>query len=1279
MSTKNRTTNPGVSVQVTVLHASGKFYAEKANVKLVREKEEFNLVQGERYPHYGGNVPPGEYVLEVTASGLNAPPKTIQVGNKPYTTCAYLGKKGWPCYRLGENIIPFTPPNDLLAVAFPAGGKADVKRMTAQSDDLAKKLPLKPYDPSTTGPKKAGSRKSTERGHIKAGGAVWLFQITEKDTPELRKRLSGQIKEIAGKEARVGVPVDLEENQVKVMDNRFVVRFRESVSIQDRDLIFEQVGARVVRSFRQAKNACLIELPSEDFNQNLQIIEDWFQKGLLVYGEPDIMAELTDDAFPQDAPNDPTYTNQANLTLQQVDWAWRILNNINPDLTTGSPSVYVASLDRGIDLDHPDIGGNLTDGSPQIARCFDFSGMRECTVPGYTPDTDHGMGVYGIIAALADNNEDIAGIAPNTHQIGMERPSLTSADYPDVLLWAAGFTTGNGDPDWPAEPLPNGAAIISCSHGSNGLALSGIMDDTLQDLANNGRGGLGTVVIYSAGNSNTLITGFRTWAAHPNTLAIANSAQPDGGGVERKVGTSNFGPEIDVCAQGAGAPSLNASGGEQNFGGTSAAAPTVAGIAALILSNEPGLTWAQVRDRLRNTAEIIDAANADPVGQWVGGFSQWYGFGRVNAAFAVCGGQPDVTLDTPSINFNDIPEGETTMRAAVFTVESCLPVTLSIVSGPGGDFSTPLGTTVSLDLTSDNSPREARLWVAYTGTTAGSTDSDSITVRWEETGEEWPIPINANTVTRPTAAVMLVLDQSNSMSFNSGIDPTTTRGDVLKFSAPPLVDVLEDQNAIGIIQFDHDPHDIMAIEVAAPLGRPLANGHIASYVHNPNGWTSIGEAVQRAHDLLDMETGYEVKAMIVLTDGREHHGPHTRNYIADVASLINEQVFAIGLGTPENLQPAALQDLCDGNDGYLLMTGDLDLDAYFRLSKYYQQILAGVENKDVVLDPEGALKPGQTIKIPFKLTETDISCDVILLSPAPYVFDFMLETPHGDLIDPGIAVANPTMEYKVGSDVAFYRYSLPTVIKGVDVREGKWHAILCINEKYFRKYLSSLEQNTAEYERLLGQGLRYSLNVHTYSNLRLRARVVQDSNEPGANLQIRALLTEYGIPVENRATAQAHLTRPDGTKVVLSMHESEPGVFTANTTAVQSGVYHFLVKAKGKTLRNLPFTREQIVTASVWRKGNDRPPSSQDNPENERRCWCEFVKCLLSEKAFGNYLKERGIEPEVIHKCLEVYCSECNPTFRPRPIPGLQDFSVLMNDQRFQSILENAYRNYLNQ
>jgi len=54
-----------------------------------------------------------------------------------------------------------------------------------------------------------------------------------------------------------------------------------------------------------------------------------------------------------------------------------------------------------------------------------------------------------------------------------------------------------------------------------------------------------------------------------------------------------------------------------------------------------------------------------------------------------------------------------------------------------------------------------------------------------------------------------------------------------------------------------------------------------------------------------------------------------------------------------------------------------------------------VENKDIIVDPEGCVKPGQTHRIPFRLNETDISSDVILLTPAPYVFKFSLETPLG--------------------------------------------------------------------------------------------------------------------------------------------------------------------------------------------------------------------------------------------------------------------------------------------
>jgi subtilisin family serine protease len=122
-------------------------------------------------------------------------------------------------------------------------------------------------------------------------------------------------------------------------------------------------------------------------------------------------------------------------------------------------------------------------------------------------------------------------------------------------------------------------------------------------------------------------------------MAISNSLLPDAEGVEHLETNpslhSNFGPEIDICAQGAGAPSLNHTSGEMTFDGTSAATPTVAGAAALMLSLNPDLTWIELRDYLRSTAVQIDRDNIDPNGMWVDGFSWWYGYGRLDIEAAV--------------------------------------------------------------------------------------------------------------------------------------------------------------------------------------------------------------------------------------------------------------------------------------------------------------------------------------------------------------------------------------------------------------------------------------------------------------------------------------------------------------------------------------------------------------------------------------------------------------------------------------------------------------------
>lgn len=649
-------------VRISVHEANGTPYRKEAEVELSAGKIAIALKRAKGSGLYEASVAPGTYALRVKSGTLVAPTRSVIVPASGKTASAYLGKRDWPVYRYGENVVPFEPRPDLIAVCF-EHRKPDPQRARSLIDEIVKKLKFKPAAPEN---------KDEAHPATAAEGAIWVFAMPARND---RNKVEAELRRMLGAEVRIGMPIDLTPRQVKVLDRRFIVRFRDHVKPQEIAALVEKAKARIVRGFIQAGNARMIEFLGGGFQEHLATIEEWYKRDLLVYGEPDLLAEIVDDVFPADPPNDPTFGIQLNLTLQNVDNAWQFLNGIDPNITLGSPNVYVATFDRGVQVAHPDIGGNLTDGTAQLAQCFDFNNIRACTDPAYAPETPHGMGVYGIIAARTDNGTAIAGIAPNTHQLGLLRSSLLSANYPDTLLWAAGFDTGNPTVGWPAEPISPGADIISCSHGSNGLALSGIMDDTLTFLSVYGRGGKGTLTVYSAGNDGLLITGNRVWAAHPRTMAIANSDQPDAMGIERRhndpfppgIDISNFGPEIDICAQGHGAPSLNPTGGELTFGGTSAAAPTVAAAAALMLSAEPQLTWINLRDILRDTAVVIDGANVDPVGQWVGGFSQWYGFGRLDVNAAVQGAD---AFDPGAVNLvvrdNLVDTGELVPSADTF-------------------------------------------------------------------------------------------------------------------------------------------------------------------------------------------------------------------------------------------------------------------------------------------------------------------------------------------------------------------------------------------------------------------------------------------------------------------------------------------------------------------------------------------------------------------------------------------------------------------------------------
>ena len=211
-------------------------------------------------------------------------------------------------------------------------------------------------------------------------------------------------------------------------------------------------------------------------------------------------------------------------------------------------------------------------------------------------------------------------------------------------------------------------------------------------------------------------------------------------------------------------------------------------------------------------------------------------------------------------------------------------------------------------------------------------------------------------------------------------------------------------------------------------GRIAASGHITGPELDPGGDTSIGAGVVSGKAALDAGQAaasppFDVLSMLVLTDGEENTAP----MLADVGSSITANTFAVGLGQPENISTAALNTLTQNHNGYLLVTGTLTPDQAARLNKYFLQVLAGVTNANVVLDPHGVLTAGAVHKIPFQVAETEYGLDVFALTQFPWALDFELETPDGTLINPASTSSLMNVQYVQTAGLAYYRLSLPGI------------------------------------------------------------------------------------------------------------------------------------------------------------------------------------------------------------------------------------------------------------
>lgn len=339
------------------------------------------------------------------------------------------------------------------------------------------------------------------------------------------------------------------------------------------------------------------------------------------------------------------------------------------DITRGVRSVVVAVVDDSFDLNHSDLQG-----SGKIVAPRDLKNNNFLPIPGER-ETSHGTACAGL-AIAEENGSGIVGVAPGCALIPIRSTGfLDDQSIEDMFNWAIG----------------NGASVISCSWGASAVyfPLSLRQRAAITRAATTGRNGKGCVVVFAAGNANrplngtvyeqnwpdNLLQGNTNWlngfALHPDVITVAACTS-----LNKKAAYSNWGTNIALSA-----PSNNASPGlsfpnkgfvntppnitttlhgrtilsadqigaagyepgdfTNNFGGTSSATPIVAGVAALVLSANPDLTGQQVKFILQETADKIVDSDPDPqFGMRRGtydtnGHSQWFGYGKINAARAV--------------------------------------------------------------------------------------------------------------------------------------------------------------------------------------------------------------------------------------------------------------------------------------------------------------------------------------------------------------------------------------------------------------------------------------------------------------------------------------------------------------------------------------------------------------------------------------------------------------------------------------------------------------------
>lgn len=377
------------------------------------------------------------------------------------------------------------------------------------------------------------------------------------------------------------------------------------------------------------------------------------------------------------APNDPYFQFQWNLDdTGQVGAAANADINIQKawDVTRGQ-GVVVAVVDDGLQTTHPDLSANCApiDSNANTSLNYDFLDNDTNPAPVPSHGDNHGTMVAGVLAARDNNGIGLAGVAPESTLVGIriDTNALTDQQIANAFSWRKDKIAISNN-SW--GPPDDGQLY---GFGPLGAA-------AIQDAATNGRGGKGVVFVFAGGNGlqSNDNANYNSYVNSIYSIAVAatdNQAKqasysepgacllisaPSGGGSGSIYSTDLTGGNGTNTG---GSSDLSNLDYTKNFGGTSASAPEVSGVVALMLAVNSNLTWRDVQEILIATAQKNDSGDSDWVTNSAGyHFNHKYGAGLLDATAAVTkaqswsnlGSQNQVQV-SQSINQN-IPDNSNT-------------------------------------------------------------------------------------------------------------------------------------------------------------------------------------------------------------------------------------------------------------------------------------------------------------------------------------------------------------------------------------------------------------------------------------------------------------------------------------------------------------------------------------------------------------------------------------------------------------------------------------------